>query len=623
MTAGVAGSLVFGIAFAMRLPNLDAFVGKFDEGIRMLQLNLMARGYRPFRDVFASQGPLSLDVFLPAFLAFGEDLAAARATPVIASLVCLVAVGVGASTVAGWPGGLASMVTLMLSPGFLKYSRLALVEVPALAPAACAVACALHHHASGSRRSLYVGAVLLAVALMTKPMVAPVVVPIGILLLARGDSVVRSIATYGGVSLLTCVIAIGLYGPSDVYDQVVRFRLASRGAEPWSLRENWTALWGEWRDEGLAVFAAAVIGVVLAATRSWALGAALCGWIVATLVFLLAYSPLQFKHAVVMIPPIALAAGVGTGFMVRSLTKLTAQRSPALLADAGVMGAIVVWYLLSAPALVALDQRVIAGLPDRDPETYAEEIRLLSALTGRDDFVVVDEPWVAAAAHRLVPPPLVDTSMVRIRSRSLSGSGAVEVTERYDVAALMLFSDGLRSLRPFADWVDREFVPIKINERANGKDRVVYARAGANIRAARGLIESDVGSGAAATFGDQLRLIGHANEESVRAGRQLVSTTGWEAVGRPTADWHVLTFLLDGSGNVVEQNERSLGFGSGTRAWAPGQWAYRTSNLNIRANARPGEYAVAVALYDSRTRTVLRATGSTTDHHVIGRATLR
>ena len=64
MLAEVVGVLaLLGAALAMRLVNLNATIGKFDEGIRGEQLLLMAAGFRPFRDIFASQGPLSLDVF--------------------------------------------------------------------------------------------------------------------------------------------------------------------------------------------------------------------------------------------------------------------------------------------------------------------------------------------------------------------------------------------------------------------------------------------------------------------------------------------------------------------------------------------------------------------------------
>ena len=40
------------LAIPTRVLNLEAFAGKFDEGIRGTQLMLMAVGFRPFREIF-------------------------------------------------------------------------------------------------------------------------------------------------------------------------------------------------------------------------------------------------------------------------------------------------------------------------------------------------------------------------------------------------------------------------------------------------------------------------------------------------------------------------------------------------------------------------------------------
>ena len=93
----------------MRLANIGSYSGKGDEGIRAEQLLLMAAGFRPVKDVFASQGPLSLDVFYPFYLLLGQTLAGAR----LAVVVCVDpgdpgrvldrAAGRRARWAAGWP----------------------------------------------------------------------------------------------------------------------------------------------------------------------------------------------------------------------------------------------------------------------------------------------------------------------------------------------------------------------------------------------------------------------------------------------------------------------------------------------------------------------------------------
>ncbi len=153
--AGRVGLVLFvAAATVTRLAGLDQFAGKFDEGIRGAQLMLMVAGYRPFRDIFASQGPLSLDVFFPTFALFGQTLGAARLAPALLSILGLLAAAWAARHVAGPVAGATAGVILLLSPTFLKNSRLALVEVPALVPAAAAFGAALAYGRDGNRRWL-------------------------------------------------------------------------------------------------------------------------------------------------------------------------------------------------------------------------------------------------------------------------------------------------------------------------------------------------------------------------------------------------------------------------------------------------------------------------------------
>src|SRR4051812_50027179 len=73
----LAPLMIVAVALPMRLANIGSYSGKGDEGIRAEQLLLMAVGFRPVKDVFASQGPLSLDIFLPFYLLLGQTLAGA------------------------------------------------------------------------------------------------------------------------------------------------------------------------------------------------------------------------------------------------------------------------------------------------------------------------------------------------------------------------------------------------------------------------------------------------------------------------------------------------------------------------------------------------------------------
>src|SRR5688572_17123658 len=75
------------VAAMMRLVNIDTYTGSFDEGVRAEQLLLMAAGYQPFRDIFASQGVLLLHALYPFFLLGGQTLSGIRAGVALFSLL--------------------------------------------------------------------------------------------------------------------------------------------------------------------------------------------------------------------------------------------------------------------------------------------------------------------------------------------------------------------------------------------------------------------------------------------------------------------------------------------------------------------------------------------------------
>ncbi|MGE3913284.1 MAG: hypothetical protein AB7K36_28265, partial [Chloroflexota bacterium] len=135
----LAPFVIVAVALPMRLANIGSYSGKGDEGIRAEQLLLMAAGFRPVKEVFASQGPLSLDIFYPFYLALGQTLAGARLAVVVWSVVSVLAVYVTARLVGGRLGGWTAAALLIASPTYLKNSRLALVEIPSILPAIVAL----------------------------------------------------------------------------------------------------------------------------------------------------------------------------------------------------------------------------------------------------------------------------------------------------------------------------------------------------------------------------------------------------------------------------------------------------------------------------------------------------
>src|SRR4051812_11068267 len=408
----------------MRLVNPRVYSGLFDEGIRVEQLFLMSAGYRPFRDIFAAQGPLLLDLLHPWFVLFGQDLVAARLSVGVYSLVGLVGCYWVARLVGGPLAALLTTALLVLSPLYLEGSRIALAEVPAMAPAVFSVGAAILYARDGGRRWLVCCALLLAIILLIKPITLAAGVPAGLAILSRyraglGRMIVDGVL-FGailGLTMVAVVVAVGLAGGLN---QIVAYRMESRDSDNWSIWKNRLALMRALSFEPAALPWIGAAAVVLLVGRRRVDAALLVAWALASLALLLVYSPLHGKHVVVLIPPVAVLAGVGlaTGAML-----LRGRRPfPTRVALAAGLAGLLIWYGAGVPAVVAQSGQLLRVTADTDVdpavEQYADAVAAIRSLTAPSDFVVTDHPYLTFLAGRLVPPLLVDTSKMRIRSRS-------------------------------------------------------------------------------------------------------------------------------------------------------------------------------------------------------------
>jgi hypothetical protein len=214
----------------------------------------------------------------------------------------------------------------------------------------------------------------------------------------------------------------------ELWRQAVGFHLGAR-ALPLGGLDGRTVL----REVPVAVLGAA--GCLVAARRAPVLAATGAAWVAAAALLLALQHPLWPHHVVVLTAPLALLAG-GLGSVVPGRA--------AALACLAVLAASVV------PAVFVLDQQAPASLDA--PVTAA-----LRAGTTRHDLVVTDDQFAAALAGRDVPPALVDTSLVRVRSGDLTADAVEGIADQPDVDAVLLATGRLAALPGFRAWVGEHF----------------------------------------------------------------------------------------------------------------------------------------------------------------------
>ncbi len=222
---------LFVVAVLMRGINLTGYSGDLDEGIRGIQLLLMRAGFRPFDDIYASQGPLLLDLLYPLYVAFGGSLAAVRLAVAAYSLIGIVGTYLVSRALAGPVGAAAATTLLVLSPTYLRNSRQALAETVALGPAVLAVWAAVLYARRGSNGWLFAAGALLAVSLLIKPITIAAALPVGLCVLMRGGRALRSLVTLGCVVGVIVLIVCLITGLAGVFDQVIEYRMKTRELE--------------------------------------------------------------------------------------------------------------------------------------------------------------------------------------------------------------------------------------------------------------------------------------------------------------------------------------------------------------------------------------------------------
>ena len=605
----VAAILV--LAVVPRLVGIANDTDLSDEGIRAVQLRLMAAGYWPVREIYAAQGPLSLPATYPLYALLGGDLVAARLAVTAYSLVGLLATYWLVRRLAGPVAGLAAGTLLAISPLYLEGSRLALVEVPSMVPALAALVALLCYREGGRRVWLVGSAILLAVAMLVKPMVLMAAAPAAMLLawpILRPDSdssagrpwrrTFADTLLYGLTGLAVVVLTIVVIGPAETYAQLVEYRAGARAVLDSTTAENWARISGQLGREGPGLLIAAGVGATVLARRPLAVAVPLA-WLAVGLALLLVYTPLYPKHVVYLVPPLAILAGATAGAAARALGMLAARRRPGVLGAASVLATLGLVATLSG--VVEADRRILARQPSGDLARYADDLRVVAAATAPNDFIVMDDPYLAGLTGRLMPPHMADLSYTRILARTLASTRAKSETEDFDARVVVVQDDRLGQLGRYLDWVDRSYVLVKAYvRRAPNRYRRVYVHSDADLAAVRVALAPSIEQPFRAETGSVAVLGYTLDRRELRPREVLDLTVHWEAV-RDTPPGHdVVIRLRDADGQPVQETELPIGDGEqvfGT--WRAGRWQLQTLHVEIDRRVRPGRYTLTLGLDSS------------------------
>jgi hypothetical protein len=466
----VAGLLF--VVFVLATPayqNLGQYSDFYDGGVYLESARMVASGYAPYRAVFDSQPPAWLELIRWSFALFGQSMRSGQLLTVSSMVITVGAVGFIVLDSGVWLGAVLACTTILLSPLAFFWAREITGELPAAAFAVVALALTVRYASSGRRLWLVSGALALACALLVKLFEVYAFAPALLILAGRWKSAgnlrqrIRYTAadTLLALGIVFAVVAAVLlaYGPREVWTQAVAFHLDSHGG--FSAARNWGLIAATLRRDPV-LFSALPLAACAAFEPS--IGWAALAWFALTLVCLLIQQPLFTHHVVCLIPPIALAAGIGLSALWKRSRQL---RITGLSLHAGDCG----WAVGIAPfvagviCFAAVCRGGLAGRSQqqwllafwRPPAADLAVVNELARLISKTDFILTDAQGIAFCSGHKTPPWLADTSLKRIDNHYLTTADVITEVERYQVKAVLLWTGRLDRLPGFVGWLEQTF----------------------------------------------------------------------------------------------------------------------------------------------------------------------
>jgi len=583
--------------FLWQVNHLEGFRWDYDEGVYMMDARLIRAGHRLYSDIFSAHPPLFVQSIAWAFAVLGTSAQVARAVVVVYSTVGLLAAALVARELGGPLAGLSAASLLAVTPDFFLYSRVCIQDLPAISMATLALLWSLLYWRSGRRVWLLLSGFSLAIGLLLKLLVlfAVPVLAISVVLChfhssssPRGDfrnaspwrRTFVALLWWGGSLVVPILLCAAFYKARPMVEQTLLFHWQARDAFEWDALYNLRGITRYVvKDRGL--FVLAFYGVIVLLIRSVRRSVPLILWCLIAALMLVNRAPLWPHLLTPLLLPLSIWAGLAVEHVFHVLNAARKTRKRRDVVGATVSVCVLIAYLLYLPDLVRTDAEQLTA-PQKPIEMFIPHF--LQAVTDPDDFIVTDEPLVVFWADRNVPPPLTDTSLVRMRTGFLTTEQLVSLTEEYDPPAIVFWiSDRfVRNAPEYVDWVEERYTFV---ERL-GKGRKVYLRF-------RPSVDSDL------SFGGKLMLMGYDLElDRLESDGQLDVTLYWQDLEPVGENYEVVLKLLNGAYKVWGREEGPPVDGLlPTGVWQKGELIVDRHTIRSLPGTPPGDYRIEVALY--------------------------
>ncbi len=586
-------ALIAVVSVAWRASNLNAFSLSNDEGAYLMWAWLVHSGHPLYSETVSVSAPFFIVALDWAFDLAGVSLITGRALVLGFLGLALFSLAWAGRLLHHWLAGLMAALAFSLAPLAFALSRMAIGEIPSVALATLSLALALTYWRRGGRGWLALSGLALSLSLLVKALNPLLILPVLWLVWDRHrrertgwPRIVKSLAVWGLAGLLPVFVCLLVYQPAALYDQAIAFRFELREAFPWFLDNN--VIWlryfvrQQWGIVGLAL-----AGVVLLLHKArWKTLLPLGLWLVSNLLTVLFHSPLFVHHTIILLPPLALLAGVG---FAETVTLLQERRwTWSIVGFAGWLT-----FLLALPGAIQANRTVQAAGFGRETEA----ITFLEQVTQPTDHVISDNLLLPFIAGRQTPPPLGDLAQVAIDSGRQTSERLIAISEAYSVEAVANWALRLPHLDKYMRWVESNYLV----RREWDDHHIIYF--------GRRLPIDQVPNRVDAQVGDAIELLGYALESNGQAAvskqheirgkaQTLDVTLYWRTAAPLRENYTVFVQLLDPAGQLTTQHDGQPLHGYlPTGDWSPGDVIPDRHRLPLPDDLSPGRYRLIAGMY--------------------------
>jgi 4-amino-4-deoxy-L-arabinose transferase-like glycosyltransferase len=420
-----AAALVFTHALGTRT--------NYDEGVYLASLGAMRRGQALGTDLYTSQPPVFYWLLRALAAPFGSSISGIRI-----GFALFAVAGVGAASFLGWrlygaSAGVAAGALVAIGPPYPSVAPTVSADVPAVVLGLLSLALLTVALRRTNARPWAGGAgVVLALAVLTKLLAIPFVVPfIALALAAKAARRVLPFALLGGALASSVVVALTAGALGEIWREVVTDHTDARNLGSFSGNVDQLRGLLEIRTPFGWLVPLGFLAFVLTprARRTWPLWT----FVPAAAGFLTLVRPLADHHLVLLSVACAIAAGPSLALAIAGL-----PRPAQVAATTGLV--------LFVAAGIYQEQRRLHRNDVAEPAEVTWAIDAVERATPPNAVVVTDQPIVLFRSKRATYGPLVDISNTRVTGGTLT---AAEI------------GDEIRRSRPDVVLVDRmlRFLP--------------------------------------------------------------------------------------------------------------------------------------------------------------------